>query len=152
MAEVYQFSNGENWNQIYNVTKTAEREFNATVAGFRLIPDFVVPVTTESRAIAIFVETNNNPGRWVRGGFCRRFLLHNRCLVGIWVWVASDQNGSESERFEGSHCDLTFYRLKQERYRRPRGLATTNRRGFCASLGSLFILDFRCVGLPTDDV
>lgn len=72
MALIYDFSNSENWELSWSGVKVAPDAPNESLNRYFPIEDFAIPVQFESPVLAIYMTSNTDPGRWVKGGYAKQ--------------------------------------------------------------------------------
>ena len=83
MTVVYDFSDSSNWALLWEGEFTAEPSPVPASRRFLPIPEFEMPIRTEAKALAIYVETTSNPGTWFRGGFISQRVRIGLALSGL---------------------------------------------------------------------
>lgn len=72
MSIVYDFSNSQNWQLGWSGEKIAPDVPNDSLNRYYPIEDFTVPVQFDTPVVAIYLESDTDPGRWIRGGFAKQ--------------------------------------------------------------------------------
>ena len=72
MATLYEFANSSNWDELWTGQKVAEPVPNSVLDRFYPIPDFSVPILINNPVLAIYIESESDPGTWRRGGYLKQ--------------------------------------------------------------------------------
>ena len=75
MATLYDFSNSDNWSLGWTGVKRAPDAPNDSLNRYYPISDFAIPVQFSSSVLAVFLESETDPGRWIRGGFAKQKIV-----------------------------------------------------------------------------
>lgn len=72
MAIIYDFSNQNNWSLTWSGVKIAPDAPNESLNKYFPIEDFAIPIQFSSPIISIYLISNTDPGRWIRGGWAKQ--------------------------------------------------------------------------------
>lgn len=72
MAIVYDLGNSANWQLTNSIERVAEPVITRVLERYYPIPDFEAPIQLSSPILAIYIESESDPGTWRRGGFVKQ--------------------------------------------------------------------------------
>lgn len=75
MAIIYDFSNQNNWSLTWSGVKVAPDVSSESLNKYFPIEDFAIPVQFSSPIISIYLVSDSDPGRWIKGGWAKQKIV-----------------------------------------------------------------------------